>query len=103
MENNSYIELWQKWLGLNEWHITSEAINKNQVVYDDDVPNEDKYFVGVQIDSKNKSATIYHDRKLNHVYVLHELLHVKFPKLTEEQVNERCDNILNNVSQYKNS
>ena len=94
MENNSYIEFWQKWLGLSEW-----CINKNQVVYDDDVPNEDRYFVGVQIDNKNKSATIYHDRKLNHVYVLHELLHVKFPKLTEEQVNEKCDIILNNVSQ----
>jgi hypothetical protein len=93
--NNGYITFWQKWLGLASWSILSESIDKKQVLYDKDVPKKDRYFVGVHIDDKIKVATIYHDRKLTHEYVLHELLHIRFPKFTEEQVNERCDKILN--------
>ena len=93
--NNGYITFWQKWLGLTNWSILSESIDKKQVLYDEDVPKKDRYFVGVHIDNKSEIATIYHDRKLNHEYVLHELLHIRFPKFTEEQVNKRCDNILN--------
>ena len=93
--NNGCIAFWQKWLGLTNWFILSESIDKKQVLYDKDVPKKDRYFVGVHIDNKSEIATIYHDRNLNHEYVLHELLHIRFPKFTEEQVNERCDNILN--------
>ena len=96
MKNNGgHIAFWQKWLGLTNWSIVSESIDKKQVLYDKDVPKKDRYFVGVHIDDKIKVATIYNDRKLTHEYVLHELLHIRFPKFTEEQVNERCEKILN--------
>ena len=87
MNVNQIIKYWQKELGLLDWSIYTEEIKKDQVLYDSEVPNEDRYFVGVEIDSENNKATIYHDRELNDEYVLHELLHVKYPKFSEDQVN----------------
>ena len=94
MRNNDNILFWKKQLCLTEWIISSESIDKEQVLYDKSIPKEDRYFVGVYIDIENKIATIYHDRKLTDEYILHELLHVKFPKFTEKQVNDRCADIL---------
>ncbi len=94
MKSNKYIKFWQKYLELSDWNLLSERIDKSQVLYDSDIPKEDQYFVGVHVNSHDKIATIYHDRKLNDEYVLHELLHVKNPKFTEEQVNALCDKIL---------
>lgn len=96
MKNNQYIKFWQKYLELLDWSVVSEKIKKEQVLYDIDVPKDDQYFVGVHINNCDKVATIYHDRELNDEYVLHELLHVKYPKFTEDQVNKECYEILNN-------
>jgi len=87
MNVNQIIKYWQKELGLLDWSIYTEEIKKDQVLYNNEVPNEDRYFVGVEIDGENNKATIYHDRELNDEYVLHELLHVKYPKFSEDQVN----------------
>ena len=40
-------------------------------------------------------AMIYHDRSLTDEYVVHELLHVKYPKWSEDQVNIETEKLLN--------
>ena len=35
---------WQSKLNLKEWSFTTEEILPTQVVYDNDCPNEDRYF-----------------------------------------------------------
>lgn len=43
--------------------------------------------VGVVTDHQNKTACIYHTRRLKEEDILHELFHVKFPLLSEEYIN----------------
>jgi hypothetical protein len=81
---NKYKEL----LGLDDWNIITEPIQKEQVTYDNDVPEEDKYFIGIRPEYNNKTATIYHDRDLTEEDIAHELLHVKFPSVSESGINE---------------
>tara|TARA_R110002126_G_scaffold252003_4_gene395202 strand:- start:240 stop:650 length:411 start_codon:yes stop_codon:yes gene_type:complete len=83
------IDKWKAILGLKGWTITTEAIDKKSVIYEDDVPDSDKYFVGIQIYKESMRARIYHDRPLTDEYVIHELLHVKYPDWSEDQVNSQ--------------
>ena len=91
------INKWKKLLLLDDWDIRVESINPNAVMYDSDCPSEERYYVGVQPDHNTRTATIYHDRELTERDVIHELLHIKFPKWSEEQVNE-MEGILYNVN-----
>jgi len=91
------INKWKKLLLLDDWDIRVESINPNAVMYDSDCPSEERYYVGVQPDHNTRTATIYHDRELTERDVIHELLHIKFPKWSEEQVNE-MEEILYNVN-----
>ena len=81
------IDKWKAILGVKEWTITTEAIDKKQVVYDPEIPEEDTYYIGVHVDQDTSIATIYHDRDLTEEDIIHELLHVKYPDWTEEEVN----------------
>ena len=85
---------WIDALGLKGWTIATEAISKEAVAYADDVPIEDRYFVGVQVNKEKMQAMIYHDRSLTDEYVVHELLHVKYPKWSEDQVNIETKKLL---------
>ena len=89
------IGYWIDALGLKGWTITTEAIDKKSVTYADDVPDNDKYFVGVEIDKESMYANIYHDRPLIDEYIVHELLHVKHLDWSEEQVNIETESLLN--------
>jgi hypothetical protein len=86
------IDKWQKILSLEDWTIVTEPIEPDSVTYDADCPIEDRYYVGVHtkhLPGFNKQiATIYHDRALTERDVIHELLHVRYPHWTEDQVNE---------------
>jgi len=86
---------WINVLGLSGWSISIKAISKEAVIYADDVPIEDRYFVGVQINKEKMHAIIYHDRSLTDEYVVHELLHVKHPDWSEDQVNAETERLLN--------
>ncbi len=86
---------WIDKLGLSGWTITTEAIDKKSVIYADDVPESDQYFVGVEIDREKMMACIYHDRPLNDDYVVHELLHVKYSDWSEDQVNAETERLIN--------
>ena len=81
------IDKWKAILGLKERTITTEAIDKKQVAYGPEIPEEDRYFIGVHVDQDTGIATIYHDRDLTEEDIIHELLHVKYPDWTEEEVN----------------
>lgn len=82
------ISKWKNILKLNEWNITTKEIDPTSVTYQDDVPEEDRYFVGIMPSEDSLHATIFHDRKLTERDIIHELLHVRYPEWTEEQINE---------------
>ena len=88
LETHDMVGYWVDRLDLMGWTIATEAIEKKSVTYADDVPDSDKYFVGIQIDKESMQAIIYHDRPLTDEYVVHELLHVKYPSKSEDWVNE---------------
>jgi hypothetical protein len=84
----SLINKWQDKLQLTGWKFPTQEMTPEQVVYSDDCPDEDKYFVGIEIDKHNKVGTIHHDIELTEQYIIHELLHVKYPNKSEDWVNE---------------
>ncbi len=85
---------WINTLGLSGWSISSEAISKEAVTYSDDVPDIDKYFVGVEINKEFLQAKIYYDRPLTEEDIVHELLHVKNPDWSEDKVNLETERLL---------
>tara|TARA_R110002153_G_scaffold189630_2_gene342433 strand:- start:81 stop:440 length:360 start_codon:yes stop_codon:yes gene_type:complete len=95
LETHDMVGCWIDELDLTGWTITTEAIEKKSVTYADDVPDRDKYFVGVGIYEEGMQARIYHDRPLTDEYVVHELLHVKYPDWSEDQVNKETERLLN--------
>ncbi len=88
---------WQDIFKLTDWEFLTEEIQPEQVMYDDDCPDEDKYFVGIQIDPLRRVGVIHHDRELTEQDIIHELLHVKYPYKTEEWINE-AEELLTTVS-----
>ena len=88
------IEKWKKILELDDWNITTEAIRTEQVTYPDDL--ELKEFVGISINSNNKSGIISHTRPLTDFDVVHELLHCKWPTMSEDAINHATNNIIFN-------
>ena len=82
---------WMVMLDIKGWAVTIEAIDKKSVIYDSEIPEEDRYYVGVQVDRDTRIATIYHDRDLTEEDIVHELLDVKYPDWTEDQVNKQTE------------
>lgn len=88
------INKWKQKLGLDDWFITTESISDKQVTYPNDL--DLKEFIGITIDSENKFGIINHTKPLTPFDVIHELLHVKYPSWTEEEVNCQTNIYLNN-------
>ena len=86
------IEYWKKKLGLQHLSIVTELIDRKQVMFPDDISNEDRYFIGVSL--KGREAIISHDRDLTEEDILHELLHLANPDKSEEWVNKETTNRL---------
>jgi hypothetical protein len=95
LKDMNKLSKWQSKLILKEWSFITEEILPTQVVYDNDCPIKDRYFIGIEIDQQNKIGTIYHDRELTEADIIHELLHVKYPNKSEDWIN-KTENILNN-------
>mgnify|MGYP005655541263 FL=1 len=93
---NNLVDKWQSKLNLKEWIFPIQEIQPEQVVYDNDCPVKDRYFIGIEIDKENKIGTIYHDRELTEADIIHELLHVKYPNKSEDWINKTENIILNN-------
>lgn len=90
------ITKWQSRLGLDQWQISTEQIQGEQVVYAKDCPDEDKFFIGIQTNTKDKTGIIYHDIDLYEEAIAHELLHVKYPDKSERWINEKCSELMSN-------
>jgi hypothetical protein len=89
------IDKWIKELGLAQWSINTKQINPQSVTYPDDIPAKDKFFVGIMSQEEALCATIFHDRDLTEEDIVHELLHVKYPDWSEDQVNIETEKLLN--------
>ena len=88
------ISKWQEKLGLSHWEIRTEPIDKDQVQYPPDIEEDEKFFVGIKIERDLLLGIIYHDRELTEEDVVHELLHVKYPEKSEQQINKLCKKYL---------
>ena len=86
------IQKWKTKLELSDWSISTIRIEPDQVVCD--CPPEDCYFVGIYYIGSEKKGLIYHDRPLTEEDVVHELLHVKYPDWSEDQVNAETEKLL---------
>ena len=71
------ISKWQDLFGIEDWDIVTEQIDLDRVTVE---YNGHKYFVGIFRDFDDKKATIYHDVELDEETIIHELLHIVFPK-----------------------
>jgi hypothetical protein len=70
---------WQYKLGIEDWKIEFESIDSEQVMFPDDIGDDD-YFIGVNTVLENKTATIYYDVPLYEEALVHELLHIRYPE-----------------------
>ncbi len=85
--SSKLIEQWKSLLQISEWKISCQSISEMQVVdgLHGDTPGHE--FVGICINSLERSGIIYHTRPLLEDDIIHELLHVRFPDFSEEEVN----------------
>jgi len=90
------VEKWQSVLEILHWKIICEPIDETQVVDDlkGNMPGHE--FVGISIDFANHIGTIYHTRPLQDDDIVHELLHVRFPKWSEDEINYWTDQVTKN-------
>ncbi len=81
------IEHWKSLFEITDWNITCESISVMQVVdaLKGNTPGHE--FVGISIEFEKRKGTIYHTRELYEDDIIHELLHVRFPTWSEEEVN----------------
>jgi len=77
---------WMKILRLEDWNITLERIDPEQIEYDGE-----SYFNGIARDFGQKSAIIYHDVDLDEESIIHELLHILFPAPQEDETYEEYE------------
>jgi len=93
LNQNRMIDKWLKKLELTDWTVELEQLNNNQVLCD--CPAEDCYFIGIERNFENKNAVIFYDRNLTEEDIIHELLHIKYPDWSEDQVNAETEKLLN--------
>ena len=92
-EYTNYINYWLEILELTGWCVNTESIDREQVMFPEDISKEDRYYVGIL--SEQNEAVIYHDRDLVEEDILHELLHLRFKKFSEPTINSLTRILLN--------
>ena len=83
------IAYWLCILELNKYNVRTEKIDREQVIFPEDIDEEDRYYVGIS--DEEYEAIIYHDRDLTEEDIVHELLHLRFPSLDEDMINKLTD------------
>ncbi|WP_158435196.1 hypothetical protein [Nitrososphaera viennensis] len=86
------VEYWKERLGIDDYAVITERISLFQV--SDDYCRVGNSFVGVCADHDEKVACIYHTRRLREDDIVHELLHVRHPSWTEDEVNRAAAELL---------
>ena len=64
---NNLVQKWQSKFNLKEWSFPIQEILPTQVLYDNECPVKDRYFVGIEIDKENKTLAlrvIYNDNNI---------------------------------------
>ena len=90
MDWNNVLKKWQGRLKLEDWDIKFEEIPKGAVEYPDDI-GEHGYWYGIDkepINIRTKKTVFTYDSPLNEEAIIHELLHLKFPEWSEDNVNK---------------
>lgn len=93
------ISKWQGLFGIEEWDIVTEQIDLDRVTVE---YNGHKYFIGVLRDFDEKRATIYHDVELDEETIIHELLHIVFPKPNPDEGYQDYERWIAEVAQNLN-
>ncbi len=91
-ETREVIACWQEEFGLLDWKVECHPISIFQV--SDEYCRVGKNFVGISRDFDRKVGTIHHTRKLTEEDIVHELLHVRYPQWSEDQVNTETIHLL---------
>ena len=81
------ITYWKSLLKITDWVILCESISELQVVDMLENNTNGHEFVGIAINFEEKRGVIYHTRPLYEDDIIHELLHVRFPSWSEDEVN----------------
>lgn len=76
------INKWKERLEISQ-DIVLEEIQEEQITYPADISPTDKYYIGIS----PTAYTLYHNRPLTEEDIVHELLHVKFPNISEYGIN----------------
>ena len=93
------ISKWQQCLGIEEWDISTEEIDLDKVTIE---YNGHTYFVGIFRDFDNKTAIIYHDIELDEESIIHELLHIVFPKPNSDETHMDYERWITDVAENLN-
>ena len=99
------IEYWQEAFDIQDWDIATEQIDLENVTVE---WAGETYFVGIARNFVSKKATVYHDIELTEESIIHELLHIVFPRPQinesyqeyEKWITEASENISENYSAY---
>ncbi len=81
------IEHWKSLFEITDWNIICESISVMQVVDAQKGNSPGHEFVGISRDFEKRKGTIFHTRNLKEDDIIHELLHVRFPTWSEDDVN----------------
>lgn len=92
--SKTLINKWLDKLEISKWSVNTQLIDAAAVTYPDDLPDKDKFFIGIVSSEDALNATIFHDRELTEEDIVHELLHVKYPDWSEYQVNAETEKLL---------
>jgi hypothetical protein len=93
------ISKWQGRFGISEWDVSTEEIDLKKVSVE---YNGHTYFVGVFRDFDNKTAVIYHDIELDEESIIHELLHIVFPKPNSDETYMDYERWITDVAENLN-
>jgi hypothetical protein len=95
LQSSRLIEHWKSLFEITDWDINCEPISAMQVVdaLKGNTPGHE--FVGISINFEKRKGTIFHTRELNEDDIIHELLHVRFPTWSENEVNFWMDLLIN--------
>jgi len=88
---------WQTAMGIADWEVGCEPIAEMQVVDALKGGTPGHEFVGISIDVEKKEATIHHTRSLVEEDIIHELLHVRYPEWSEDEVNSCTDCLMSDL------
>jgi len=78
------LDYWQSILGLSEYRVIVSRVSPLQITHHDEKTGGD--FIGVVLDEKSREIWIITTRSLQEEDIVHELLHIREPKMDHGEV-----------------